>query len=81
MCCVKKGVLKKFAKFTGRHLCQSIFFNKVADLRPATLLKKETLAHVFSCEFYKMSKSIFAYRALLVTASFVYLYSLGTLFF
>ena len=26
----KKGVLKNFAKFTRKHLCQSIFFNKVA---------------------------------------------------
>ena len=25
--------LKNFAKFTGKHLCQSFFFNKVADLR------------------------------------------------
>ena len=24
----KKGVLKNFAKFTGKHLCQSLFFNK-----------------------------------------------------
>ena len=30
----KKGVLKNFAKFTGKHLCQSLFFNKVAGLRP-----------------------------------------------
>ena len=30
----KKGVLRNFAKFTGKHLCQSLFFNKVADLRP-----------------------------------------------
>ena len=22
----KRGVLKKFAKFTGKHLCQSLFF-------------------------------------------------------
>ena len=27
---VKKGVLRDFAKFTGKHLCQSLFFNKVA---------------------------------------------------
>ena len=27
----KTGVLRNFAKFTGKHLCQSIFFNKVAD--------------------------------------------------
>ena len=32
----KKGVLRNFAKFTGKHLRQSLFFNKVAGLRPAT---------------------------------------------
>ena len=26
----KKGVLRYLAKFTGKHLCQSLFFNKVA---------------------------------------------------
>ena len=33
----KKGVLKNLAKVTGKHLCQSLFFNKVAsimDLQP-----------------------------------------------
>ena len=29
----KKGVLRNFAKLTGKHLCQSLFFNKVAGLR------------------------------------------------
>ena len=29
---VKKGVLKNFAKFTGKYLCQSLSFNKVAGL-------------------------------------------------
>ena len=29
-CSVKKGVLRDFAKFTGKHLSQSLFFNKVA---------------------------------------------------
>ena len=28
----KKGVLRNFAKFTGKQLCQSLFFNKVAGL-------------------------------------------------
>ena len=28
----KKGVLKNVAKFTRKHLCQSLFFNKVAGL-------------------------------------------------
>ena len=29
-CSVRKGVLRNFAKFTGKHLWQSLFFNKVA---------------------------------------------------
>ena len=28
-CSVKKGVLRNFAKFIGKHLCQRLFFNKV----------------------------------------------------
>ena len=35
----KKGVLRNFAKFTGKHLFQSLFFNKVAGL---TLLKRDS---------------------------------------
>ena len=30
--CCKKGVLRLFAKFTGKHLFQSLFFKKVAGL-------------------------------------------------
>ena len=29
-CSVKKGVLRNLANFTGKHLCQSLFFKKVA---------------------------------------------------
>ena len=36
----KKGFPRNFAKLAGKHLCQSLFFNKVAGLGPATLLKK-----------------------------------------
>ena len=38
----KIGVLRNFAKFTGKQLCQSLFFNKVAGLWPATLLTPST---------------------------------------
>ena len=31
----KKVVLTNFLKFTGKLLCQSLVFNKVAGLRPA----------------------------------------------
>ena len=30
-CSIRKGVLRNLAKFTGKHLRQSIFFNKVAE--------------------------------------------------
>ena len=33
-CSLRKGVLRNFSKFTAKHLCQSLFFNKVAGLRP-----------------------------------------------
>ena len=58
-CSVRKGVLGNFTKFTGKHLCQSLFFNKVA----------ETLAQVFSCEFCQISKNTFFTEHLRATAS------------
>ena len=47
-CSVRKGVPRNFAKFTGKQLCQSLFF-----------IKKETLAQLFSCEFFEISKNTF----------------------
>ena len=43
----KKGVLRNFAKFTGKQLCQTLFFDKVASLRPETLLKRDSGTGVF----------------------------------
>ena len=37
---IEIGAFKNFTKFTGTHLFQSLFFNKFAGFRPATLLKK-----------------------------------------
>ena len=54
----KKGVLKNFVKFTGKHLCQSLFLNKVAGLSPATLLKKR-LWHRCSMNFAKFLTTSF----------------------
>ena len=39
-CSIKEDVLKNCAKFTIKHLYQSLSFNKVVGLRPATLFKK-----------------------------------------
>ena len=41
----KKAVLKNFFKFTGKNLCQSFFFNKVAG--HATLIKRRSGKGVF----------------------------------
>ena len=56
----KKGSIKNYAKFTGKHLCQSLFF------------KNETLARAFSCEFCEISKNTFFTEQLLTTASDAY---------
>ena len=34
----QKIILKNVAKFTRKHLYQSFYFNKIAGLRPTTLL-------------------------------------------
>ena len=54
-------VFKNFAKFTRKHLCQSLCFNKVAG-GACNLIKKEILTMMFSCEFCEISKSAFFYR-------------------
>ena len=51
--CSRKGVLRNLTKFTAKHLCQSLCFNKVAGLR----LWGETLAQMFSCEFWEISQN------------------------
>ena len=55
----KKGVLRNFAKFAGKHLCQSLFFNKVAGLRPATLFKKRLWRRCFPANFAKFLRTPF----------------------
>ena len=50
----KKGVVENFAKFTGKHLRQSLFFNKVAGLSPTTLLEKRLWHCYFPVNFAKL---------------------------
>ena len=58
-CSIKKDVLRNFAKFTGEHLYQSLFFNKVAGLGPATLLKKRLFHRCFPVNFAKYLRTRF----------------------
>ena len=55
----EKGLLRNFLKFTGKLLCQSLFFNKVAGLRPATLLKKCLSQRCFPVNFAKFLRTFF----------------------
>ena len=55
----KKGALRSFAKFTGKHVCQSLLFNIVASLRPATLLKKRLWHRCFPVNFVKFLRTPF----------------------
>ena len=56
-CYVKKGFLRNFPKFTGKHLCLSLFFNKVAGLSPKTLLKKRLWHRSFPVNFAKFLRT------------------------
>ena len=58
-CSVKRGVLRNFAKFTGKHLCQSHFFNKVAVMRSAAFLKKRLWSRCFPVDFVKLLRTPF----------------------
>ena len=43
----EKGGLKKFAKVTGKHLCCSLFFNKIVDLSLQLYQKRNSGAGAF----------------------------------
>ena len=68
----KRGFLINFAKFTGKHLCQSLFFNS-SVLRLATLLKKSLWHMCFPVNFTKFLRTPFFYRTLPVAASEYYI--------
>ena len=62
VCSVKKVPLD--IEFTGKQLCQSLFFNKVAglqalDLKPATLSKKDSGTGYFPVNFAKFLRTHF----------------------
>ena len=78
-CSVRKDALRNSAKFTGKHLCQSLLFNKVAGLglsfliklqaQACKFIKKETLVQIFPCGFCEISKKTFFTVYLQATAS------------
>ena len=53
-CSVKKGVLRNFTEFTGKHLCQRLF-----QALACNFIKRESLAQVFSVNFVKFLRTLF----------------------
>ena len=53
-CSVRKGGLRNFAKFTGKHLCQSLFFNKACNF-----IKKRLWNRCFPMNFAKFPRATF----------------------
>ena len=53
----KKSALKNFTALTEKHLCQSLFFNKVVGLGSATLFKKIHWHRCFPVNFVKFLRA------------------------
>ena len=72
----KKGVLRNFAKFTGKHLCQRLLFNKVAGRACKSLWHR-----CFPVNFAKLLRTPSFYRTPPVAACFHnnYFYSYSSL--
>ena len=54
----KKSVLRNFTNFTGKNLCQSLFFNEVAG-RPAISLRKRLWHRFFPVNLVKFLRKPF----------------------
>ena len=58
-----ESVLRNFAKFTGNHLCQNIFFNKAVGLGLQLYLKRDAV------NFSEISNNTFLKEHIRITAS------------
>ena len=56
----KKGIVKNFAKYTGKHLCWTHFFDKVKGLRLVTLLENRLQHRCFPKTFAKPLRITFS---------------------
>ena len=66
----EKCVLKNVAKFTGKHMCQSLFLIKLSKLSKLSNLSKKRLCHTcFPVNFVKFLRTPFFNRASPVAAS------------
>ena len=50
---LKIGILKNFARITGKHMCWDLFLIKLQALRPAFFFKKKSPTQVFPVDIPK----------------------------
>ena len=67
-CSVTKGIIRNFAKFTGKHLSQSLFFYKAAGLETCNFIKKRLRHRCFPVNFAKFLRTPFT-KHLWITSS------------
>ena len=70
-CSVKKGFLKNFADFTGKHLYVSLFLIKLPE--GLQLYLKETPTQLFSCEICQIFEDTYFDEYLRTVASLYYI--------
>ena len=64
--CYRINRLDKYRSSRPEVFCKKVLLE---NLRPANFIKKETVAHVLSCEFCEISKNTSLHRTLLVASS------------
>ena len=67
-CSVKK-VFLEISQNSQENTCARDFLLIKLQAKACNFIKKESLAQVFSCEFYKISRNTFSYRTPPVAAS------------
>ena len=72
----KKGVLKIFAEFLGKHLGQNLFFKEKYMPQACNVIEKEALTQVLSSEFCKIFKETFFYARPPASASLISNYNI-----
>ena len=78
---VKNMIWIDLTKLTRKHLCRSIFINKILECRPATLLKKIHQHRCFHESFAKFSMKHLCRTPLTIISEYVWSFAwLGILF-
>ena len=78
-CSVRKGVLRNFAKFTGNHMFQSLFFNKIAGLSRCFLIRHRCFTINFEKFLRTSSLQTNSGRLLLIFYSIYHLFKRKTM--